>query len=43
MAGADDDAWEQTAAAVARVQASRDSREGVAAFFEKRPPQWTAS
>ena len=39
---ADDAAgWEVTAEAVERVMASDDMREGVAAFFEKRPPRWT--
>jgi enoyl-CoA hydratase len=32
--------WEVTAQAVERVMASDDMREGVAAFFEKRPPRW---
>jgi enoyl-CoA hydratase/carnithine racemase len=39
---ADDEAgWAVTAEAVERVKASEDLREGVSAFFEKRPPRWT--
>jgi enoyl-CoA hydratase/carnithine racemase len=39
---ADDAAgWELTAEAVERVKAGDDIREGVTAFFEKRPPRWT--
>ncbi len=39
----DDDArgWEATAEAMAAVMRSADSREGVSAFLEKRPPVWT--
>ena len=39
----DEDAtgWAATAQAVERVTASDDIREGVSAFFERRPPRWT--
>ena len=33
-------AWQLSAAAAANVRASEDSREGIAAFLEKRPPVW---
>ncbi|WP_068396440.1 enoyl-CoA hydratase-related protein [Kribbia dieselivorans] len=33
--------WQVTDAAKARIKASADAAEGIAAFFEKRPPQWT--
>jgi enoyl-CoA hydratase/carnithine racemase len=33
--------WEATTEAMAAVMRSADSREGVAAFLEKRPPVWT--
>lgn len=32
--------WEATANALARILASEDMKEGVAAFFEKRQPRW---
>jgi enoyl-CoA hydratase len=38
---ADAAGWAATAAAVDRVQAGQDMREGIAAFFERRPPRWT--
>jgi enoyl-CoA hydratase len=36
----DADGWAATSTAVARILASEDMREGVDAFFEKRPPSW---
>ena len=33
--------WAETDAAMARIQASEDSSEGVRSFLEKRPPVWT--
>jgi len=41
VAGSDADAWEISHEFRRRVMASEDSKEGVAAFFEKRPPNWT--
>ncbi|HVW43040.1 MAG TPA: enoyl-CoA hydratase-related protein [Amycolatopsis sp.] len=35
--------WEATASAVEVIVASDDMKEGVAAFFEKRPPAWPGS
>jgi enoyl-CoA hydratase len=37
----DDQAWAVSAEFRDQVMASEDSKEGVAAFFEKRPPRWT--
>jgi enoyl-CoA hydratase/carnithine racemase len=34
-------AWQLSEQAAANVRASADSREGIAAFLEKRPPQWS--
>ena len=37
---AEADAWARNDAAIARVMASQDAREGPRAFAEKRPPRW---
>jgi enoyl-CoA hydratase/carnithine racemase len=37
----DDEAWERSAAAMTRVRDSADAKEGVQAFVDKRPAQWT--
>lgn len=42
LASSDDErGWELTRAARRIIGESEDSKEGVAAFFEKRPPRWT--
>lgn len=41
LSGTDDEGWSATAHGVAEVMASDDMKEGVAAFLEKRVPQWT--
>ena len=37
----DDEAWARSADAMQRVRGSDDAKEGVRAFVEKRPAQWT--
>ena len=37
----DEQGWERSAAAMARVRGSDDAREGVTAFIEKRDARWT--
>ena len=39
----DEEAWARSAEAMARVRESADAREGVRAFVEKRPAEWTGS
>jgi enoyl-CoA hydratase/carnithine racemase len=41
LSGTDDEGWSATARGVAEVMASDDMKEGVAAFLEKRDPEWT--
>jgi enoyl-CoA hydratase len=37
----DEQAWERSAAAMQRVRRTADAKEGVQAFVDKRPAQWT--
>jgi enoyl-CoA hydratase len=39
----DDTGWNATEAAIADIAGSNDVREGMAAFFEKRAPEWTGT
>ena len=41
LSASDDKGWAATVAGQAAVMESEDMREGVRAFFEKRPPEWT--
>jgi len=42
VVGVDDElGWQLTTDATAAVTASEDMREGISAFFETRPPQWS--
>lgn len=43
VSATDDEAWQISREHRNLVMESNDSKEGVAAFFEKRPPQWTGS
>jgi enoyl-CoA hydratase/carnithine racemase len=40
-ADAEERGWQTTAVATDTIVASADSREGLSAFFEKRPPRWS--
>jgi enoyl-CoA hydratase len=41
LADGDDRGWEVTGEAMGAISRSEDAREGMAAFFERRPPEWT--
>jgi enoyl-CoA hydratase len=38
--GTETESWQRSDQAHARLVQSDDMKEGIAAFFEKRPPQW---
>jgi enoyl-CoA hydratase/carnithine racemase len=40
LADGDERGWELTSEAMSKIARAEDTREGVAAFFERRPPQW---
>jgi enoyl-CoA hydratase len=40
-AAADTDGWDATTGAMRSIAGTEDQKEGVRAFFEKRPPEWT--
>jgi hypothetical protein len=40
LADGDERGWEVTSEAMGRIARAEDTREGVAAFFERRQPQW---
>jgi enoyl-CoA hydratase/carnithine racemase len=40
LAEDDEQGWEVTSEAMAKIARSEDTREGMAAFFERRAPQW---
>ena len=41
LADGDERGWEATGEAMRAIARSEDAREGMAAFFERRPPEWT--
>ena len=41
LADGDERGWEATGEAMPAIARSEDAREGMAAFFERRPPEWT--
>ena len=41
LADGDERGWEATREAMQTISRSEDAREGMAAFFERRPPEWT--